>query len=388
LYLRAPILGNAMLCISINMTPLRTAFALLLALGAVAGLAQTVASLPAHPLLETKLVGRTLLTINRGDLDSPALSPDGTRLAYVSKFITKDKFGLADIFVRDLRTSRTVRFVNSRRLTKLMGEKSNLYVTLRWVANDRLMANVGDGDEGGMDVTFESSSGRVLTKKYWNGPGGDTEEKASDPKLKQAFAQLGGDPDSLLQAAAEEIKTGAHNIVAPVGMTDGHRELWSLDTRSQRYRRVVADLSPYSVSGGFGAGKWAVALLSNSDQTARSAQLLAWNGSTIFRSPDLQLEYRPQDYFLDYAWTKDPFSIFSLAEGELGSRAFFLWDGARFYYINDIDSISPPTIDAAGQKICEVISEKNHNVIVMKELRLPNKNRVSRRAQLNSRQPT
>jgi len=350
----------------------RTACVFLMVLSSLAGLAQSISSLPTHPVLETKLAGRTLLTLDRGDLDSPALSPDGTRLAYVSKF-TKDEFDLADIFIRDLRASRTIRFVGSQRMRKLMGEKGNLYVTLRWVANDRLLASIGDGNEGGMDVTFESSSGKVLRKKYWPAPDIDPEDRAHDPAFVVAFAKLGGDPDGIVQAAVEEIKTGLHNSVVPMRMTDGHYELWSLDTQTRRYNRVLADLGTFFVKGGFRSGKWSMALLNNYDEKARSSQLLAWNGSMIFRSPDLQLEYMPQDYGLDFSWTKAPFSIFSVAEGELGLRTFFLWDGTDFFYVNDLEGTSRPSIDAAGRKICLVISENGHHAIVMKELRLPGK---------------
>jgi len=368
-----------------SMTRLRSAFGLLLWMGAVSGFAQTVSSIPTHPVSKTKIAGRTLLTLSQGDLDSPALSPDGTRLAYVSKF-TKDKFDLADIFIRDLRTSRTVRMVDSQRMNKLMGEKADLYVTLRWVANNRLQASVADGNEGGMDVTFESPSGRVLTKKFWPGPGEDDDAKADDPKLKAAFNKIGGDPDSLLQAVVEEFQIGPHRLVLPVRMNDGHRELWSVNTQTQQHRRIVADLEAYFVTGGFRSGRWSVALLSNHDESSRSAQLLAWDGSKLFRSADLQLEYRPQDYGLDFSWSNGPFSILSLTETELGLRAFLLWDGSSFYYINDLDGSSKPTIDAAGQKICITIPEDGRHKIVLKELHLPKAPVAPRPHKLISRQ--
>ncbi len=352
-----------------SMTRLRSTLGLLLWLGATSAFAQTVSSVPTHPVLEMKLTGRTLLTLGQGDLDSPALSPDGTRLAYVSKF-TKDKFDLADILIRDLRTSSTVRFVGSQRMRRIIGEKSDLYVTLRWIANNRLLASVADGNEGGMDVTFESPSGRVLAKKYWPAPGEDDDDKATDPKLQLALERIGGDTDDLLQSVVEEFKAGPHTMVLPVRMTDGHRELWSLNTQARNYRRILADLGVYFVTGGFHSGKWSVALLSNHDESSRSAQLLAWDGSKLFRSADLQVEYRPQDYGLDFSWTNGPCTIFSLAESELGLRAFLLWDGANFYYINDMDGSSKPTIDSAGQKISMAIPEKGRHKIVLKELHL------------------
>ena len=134
------------------------------------------------------------------------------------------------------------------------------------------------------------------------------------------------------------------------------------------------------------SGRWSVALLSNHDESSRSAQLLAWDGPKLFRSADLQLEYRPQDYGLDFSWSNGPFSILSLAETELGLRAFFLWDGTGFYHIMDVEGASKPSIDAAGQKICMAIPENGRHVIVLKELHLPKAPVAPRPRKLISRQ--
>src|SRR2546423_147645 len=146
----------------------------------------TVSSLPTRSVLTGGAVGRTLFTITGGDLLLPGFSPDGMRLAYASQVFDKDG-DYATIFVRDLRTSRTVATLGKRVFQKLLGTRSSSYVWgLRWTANQRLRVEIADGNECGVNVEVDVSSGRIVHRKYW--PGDMTYvEGEDDPIIRRAF---------------------------------------------------------------------------------------------------------------------------------------------------------------------------------------------------------
>ena len=154
----------------------------------------------------------------------------------------------------------------------------------------------------------------------------------------------------------------------PVFRPAGGRDLWLLDLNSRS--RNLLDFTGYSIEGGFHAGDATVALLSGDKDT----RLLVMRGASMFVTDDLNIYSFYNDPRIMHVSTQAGKAVFALAKGGQASSevsAGFYWDGHDFYRFADLDESSELAANADGNRICEVVWEGKHQILVVKELHLP-----------------
>lgn len=116
------------------------------------------------PLESIRISGKTLAVINDGDYVYPALSPDGSQIAY-SRVIVQKKTELTEIAVRNLKTNRTIILLTPQ-LSKKYATYAAFASHLEWLDGNKLLAVISDGDVDSTKLTFNVRTRRVVKTEY------------------------------------------------------------------------------------------------------------------------------------------------------------------------------------------------------------------------------
>lgn len=124
--------------------------------------------------LKTGATSRVSVTSTKAQANgasySPSLSVDGRRLAFASRatnLVTGDTNGVADVFLRDLKTGSTTRLSVATGGAQANGESNSPFVSLfgEWVTFESEATNLSSGDTNGVSDAFLRDVGAKKTTR-------------------------------------------------------------------------------------------------------------------------------------------------------------------------------------------------------------------------------
>lgn len=165
----------------------------------------SILNLNPAPLSEVKIAKKITVRLKQGDFIHPKISPDGRRLAF-SRVVVQKETELCEIAVYNFQTKHT-----SVLLTPTASKKYATYsafvTELEWLDDNRLRAEISDGDVDLTILTFNANTRRIVKTEY----GGASEDPIADlipAKFRLALSSL----TSLFpQISKEAIETGLQN---------------------------------------------------------------------------------------------------------------------------------------------------------------------------------
>lgn len=118
----------------------------------------------AAPVAEKRLGGKIIAHVTGGDTVHPALSPDGTALAY-AKAVAKAGSESTEILLLELNRRRTSVLLNTKQADRY-ATYSAFVTDLNWINSRRLRAVVADGDVDSTILTFDTRSKKLIGERY------------------------------------------------------------------------------------------------------------------------------------------------------------------------------------------------------------------------------
>lgn len=116
---------------------------------------------------ERRFTRSTIASLSDGDLVQAAFSPSGKKLAYAKSIFQKDQEiqELTEISIYDLNTKKSVILLASDESKKFAVYKA--FVSgMMWKDQHQLFASISDGDVDSTDVTFDGTSGQIISTEY------------------------------------------------------------------------------------------------------------------------------------------------------------------------------------------------------------------------------
>lgn len=324
-----------------------------------------------------RLSGRRLFAEARGDYVHPALSPDGTRLAY-SKVVVAGGHESTEILLRDLRSGRTSRLLGRRAADKYATYAA--FVTeIEWRGNRRLRVRVADGDVDSTDLLFDTQSKRLLREEHIP-PGFDDYDPVNGqpvpPEFKRAHARarvlFPAFDDRLLRDTFYNgaFLAGDRGLVLQKRHANEDDNVWLLDFE----RRVMSPLielrgpsAAYRLTGGFAFGPSILFLVTN-DADAVLYEHRDGRATELLRTPvksgapvSVEIKHRSASRVV--------FLLRTAPTYERGDNPLLIFDGSRLRRATDHPALHDASIDARGRRIAFCFWKGDARHVVVGELK-------------------
>lgn len=102
-----------------------------------------------------------LLSLDRDDYVHPQLSPDGKKLAVARVLARKDGTETTDVLLFDVENGRSKELISRKEAEQHEVYESYVY-DIDWLSNDRVAVHISDGDVGGVTLTVDAKTRRVI----------------------------------------------------------------------------------------------------------------------------------------------------------------------------------------------------------------------------------
>jgi hypothetical protein len=209
---------------------------------------------------EKRLGGKIIASVDSGDTVHPALSPDGTVLAY-SKAVVKAGYEGTEILLLELNRRRTSLLMDAN-LVDMFATYSTFVTDLDWINSRRLRAIVADGDVDSMLLTFDTRGKKLIGMRSAR----PVEDATGSFPLPEQFSRSYPKARALFPAFPEPVlKHALYNhafLVAQRGIVlqknhAGHdRSILFLDFESRTMKPLLElpERSEFRLSGGLAFG--------------------------------------------------------------------------------------------------------------------------------------
>ena len=306
-----------------------------------------------------RLSGTKRLAHVRGDNVHPALSPDGTRLAYSKVVVAGGREG-TEVLLRDLRSGRTSVLLG-RRAAERYATYAAFVTEIEWLDNRRLRVRVADGDVDSTDLLFDMRSRRLLREEHIP-PGfeddGSGHRIPVPPEFRRAYAKA----RELLPALADDtLRHALHNgaflignrgIVLQKNHINEDDNIWLLDFERRTMRAIIELQGPsasYRLAGGFAFGPSILFLVTN-DADAVLYEYRDGLLTELLRTPvktgapvNVEIKHRSE--------ARAIFLLRTAPIYEVGDNPLLLFDAARLSRASDYPALHDASIDARGRLI-------------------------------------
>ena len=330
--------------------------------------ANPFASLPLVPSGETKVTGKTILTLENGDYTHPSFSPDSHYLAF-SREVSEGATELTEIQALDLKTLRLKMLLDAKGSREFAVYKS-FVAGFTWKNATTLKASISDGDVNGVNLIFDVALGKLIEKQALsaNEDANGSSGKLS-PEMLAAFPSI---PRPALENALHNgFKVGDDKFVVQKNYWKQDNDIWYLDVKTKQITKLIGlpEEWIYSLRGAFVSGNAFIVLVAFNKE-AYLVRLQAGRLELLYRLPvsnyqqtAMRVEHMNNDRIL--------FQISTGPGYEKRENYFFAYDKAGIKKIKDVASIYDLNVDPAGHLVCFSIWKEAKRKLVIQELKEP-----------------
>lgn len=323
-----------------------------------------------------RLSGERLFADVRGDSVHPALSPDGTQLAYSKVIVAGGREG-TEILLRDLRSGRTSVLLG-RRAADRYATYGAFVTEIVWLDNRRFRVTVADGDVDATDLLFDARS-RKLVRETHVEPGfddGSPNAAPVPPEFRRAYARARAVfpvlEDRVLTSALQygAFLVGGGGLVLQKNYVSEDHDVHLLDF-GRRTMQTLLELrgpsSSYRLGGGFAFGPSIIFVVTNGadavlyeHRDGRATKLLT---TPVKEGAPVNVEIKHRSA------ARVVFLLRTAPAHEKGDNPLLTFDGARLRRAGDYPALHDAHIGARGRRIAFCFWKGGARHLVVAELK-------------------
>jgi hypothetical protein len=197
------------------------------------------------PPISVSIAGRTLATIDDGDVMNPTFSPDDRFLAY-SVVIVENGMSKTAVRIFDLRSRKVVTTIEGAAIN-VRDEINNSTIDIKWPQANRLIVRVGNGDDAIATLTFDPQTRQQISRSIEIGgdenPVREREKAALIATWQREIIALAPRVDRgalkvALENESQRIIAGKKAVLFG-RLFDNEYNVWSFDVEKQVVRKFI-----------------------------------------------------------------------------------------------------------------------------------------------------
>ena len=313
---------------------------------------------------EIKISGAIVATLKNDDFDSPAFSPDGTKLAY-----TKESTSHAEIYIYDLKTRKISVLLTAKQSQKYLPDGSQVHI-LNWNGANRLYAYLSDGDVCGANLTFNAQTRTIIKveEECYDEDKVDVFPKTLVPTYDlfiKSFPEISPEAVKFALQSDKSYKFG-NGMIAQFKFAEMDSNVWYFDFRTKKKQLLVKAPEDagmdFNLIGITEIGGNALLSIEYKDKT------------TFFTFQNGKVTEVLQTGYIGYfqmLYKSAQKSIFILRRKDFDSpidASVWVFDGKNLKLATDLKGVRNADIDKTGSKIAYSFQENEmrRNIVIKK----------------------
>jgi WD40-like Beta Propeller Repeat len=311
--------------------------------------------------------GSIITNIPGKTVSYPTFSPDGKFLAYAEDVKWKDGKSVT-IRILNLISKQTTLLVSDQLATKydvpnILGITWEKASSTSKISGDRLVVILGDYHGGGIYLTYEPFSKKLITKKEFSPIGirrTSPEQRAINKHITSLF------PTAQFSVGhSNYIDLGQDNVLLQGEIFEREKNLWLLNLEQKSYKRLHTANSVLAQTGIHSVGRL-------SDGSHLFSQGISENRHVLFRYAQGQItkikEYSGDYLYLRYNSFQRAILVQEYNFFQKGDNSLYILEKGELRKFIPFKQLSDVAVSMDGKKIAYVYLQNGKQQIVVREL--------------------